>query len=408
MELSMIRAILDPHIWRHVRMLYVGSAALFLVTVLIGILNVFTSGHISRGQVLAHFHSGSIGWVTLSVLATTIWVFMGDRAISDGTRKGVMMLAWTGIIAVAGYILAFYLAFSGDGMFWMLPLFGIPSGLVIIGGLVLAATQFSKIPVASTAHLLLLGALIVASLGAVMGILLGLSYSGVVDVFPSGKGTDALGAHAGPMDMYLALAFGAVVELLLRGDGTRWTKPALAQMVLGVLSGFTVSTALFVGIEPLIPVGMLLFLLSFGFFFGRTGWRIFTIRPTKRPALWWGGIAFPFYIGLFVFMVMAYFSQGKVPPHVLGVVFVHTTFVAMATNLVFAIQSNFASGRAMPRLAAIGVWVLNGGLLAFFAGEIMAEVGHGAIIMAVGAIITLWALWQAHGAAEPPRRITPV
>ncbi len=398
----MVRTVSDPHVWRSVRLLYMGSGALFLATVLLGILNVFTSGEIPRGQILAHFHSGSIGWVTLSVLATTIWLFTGERSVSDGYRKSVLWLAWVGIIAVAGYILAFYLAFNGDGMFWMLPLFGIPTALVILGGLVLAATQFSKLPVASTAHLLMLGALIVAGLGATMGILVGLAHADVVDVFPVNDDADAVGAHAGPMDMYLALAFGAIAELLLRGDSSRWSKPAMAQMILGVTSGFVVSLALFVGIGALIPVGMLLFLVSFGFYFARTGWRVFPMGPRSRPALWWGGVAFPFYIGLFVYAVMAYFSQGKIPPPVLAIVFVHTTFVAMATNLVLSVQSHFASGSVMPRNTAIGIWVLNGGLLAFFAGEIMAEVAHGALLMAAGVLMALWLIWNALRLASAP------
>lgn len=394
--------VLDPRVWRSVKTLYLASGALFLATVGLGVLNVFTSGDLPRGQVLAHFHSGSIGWVTLSVIATAFWAFTGQRTVGDRYAGTVRLLTWVGVVAVAGYILGFYLAFNGRGPFWMLPLFGIPAALVIVGALLFTAVELRKQPVVTTPHLLLLGALLVASLGATMGVLIGLGHAGIVDAFPDNPDADAVGAHAGPMDMYLALAFAAVVELLLlRGQPARWRWTGMTQMVLGATSGFVASLALYLGLGMLVPVALLLFLASFGFYLGRVGWRVFRLNPTKRPGLWWGGVAFPVYIGLFVYLVAAYFSQGNAPPHLLEVVFVHTTFVAMATNLVLSVQGSFAPA-VKPGLFAAGVWTLNGGLLLFFAGEVVAERPDGAIVMAVGVLMALWAVWSGLWAARGP------
>lgn len=395
----MVFSVRDPHIWHSIKTLYLGSSILFLATVGLGILNVFTTGELPRGQMLAHFHSGTIGWVTLSILATVLWVFTQDRTVDDRYARNARALAWVGIVAVAGYIAGFYLAFNDLGPFWLLPLFGIPAWLVIVGGFVWTLAAVRQQQTVTTPHLLLMGAFLVASLGATMGVLVGLDYAEVLDAFPASG--DAVGSHAGPMDMYLALAFGAIVELLLvKGADRRWSKAGMTQAVLGVTSGFLASISLFLGLGALVPVALLLFLVAFGFYMGRIGWRIFTLDPTRRPALWWGGVFLPVYVALFVYLVAAYYSKGDLPPHTLEVVFAHVTFVGMATNLVLAIQSTFAP-TTRPRLLQAGIWTLNAGILVFIAGEFASDRREGSLVMAVGVLLALWALWAGLAAARP-------
>lgn len=390
----------DGDVWRAVRLLYLGSGVLFLATVGLGIGNALMDG-ISRGQVLAHFHSGSIGWVTLSVIATTVWLYTGQRAVGQAFRNAVWLLAGLGIVAATGYVAAFALAFNG-GPFWMLPLFGVPMGLVIVGALAFALVQRRHQPVFTTPHLLLLGALLVASLGATMGVLIGLSHAGVVHAFPDGEGVDMVGAHAGPMDMYLALAFGAIVELLVVKQPGRWTRPGAAQMVLGVVSGFLTSISLYTGlVMPLAPIALLLYLVAFGFYIGRVGWRAIATNPMaggRAVPTFWGGLFFPAYILFFVAMLMLFFIPGNEVPHALGVAFVHTTFVGMATNLLLAMRSTFPeqSGGSGPgvsmKMLGAGAWLVNLGILAFFAGEFLAERKEGAFVMAAGVLLAMFAV----------------
>lgn len=396
----MLAPVADPKVRGHVRTLYIGSGILFLATVALGFLNIFTSGDLPRGQVLAHFHSGTIGWVTLSIIATTLWVYTGDRAPTAGEGTFVQLLVWVGLASVAGYILAFYLAFNGTGPFGLLPLFGIPTVLVIIGAFAFTLWRWRVQAVLTTVHLLLFGALLVASWAAIMGALWGLVYATGISPYPAGA--EPVGAHAGPMDMYLALAFGAIVELFVRKDDTaRWSKTGMTQMVLGVLSAFVVWVSLFFGIMQLAPVGLLLFLASFGFFFGRMGWRTFTRNPLddgRSAGLFFGGLFFPVYIFLFVYLVFAFFIPGNPLPHALEVLFVHATFIGMATNLVIAAQLGFAASPRPDRLAIVGVWFVNLGFAGFIAGEYMAGRGDGAALMGLGVILALIALWQALGA----------
>ena len=399
----------DPDVWRAVRMLYLGSGVLFLATVGLGIGNALMDS-ISRGQVLAHFHSGSIGWVTLSVIATTVWLFTGTRSVGAGYRSAVWLLAGLGIVAATGYVAAFALAFNG-GPFWMLPLFGVPMGLVIVGALVFALVQLRHQPVVTTPHLLLLGALLVASLGATMGVLIGLSHADIVHAFPAAEGVDMVGAHAGPMDMYLALAFGAIVELLLVKEAVRRTRAGIAQMVLGVVSGFLTSIGLFTGfVMPLAPLALLLFLVAFGFYVARVGWRAIATNPLaggRAVPTFWGGLFFPAYVLLFVALVALFFIPGKAPPHPLEVAFVHTIFVGMATNLLLAVRSTFpadggGAGAVDLKLLGAAAWAINLGILAFFAGEFLAERKEGAFVMAAGVLVAMFAVERGIWKAQAP------
>lgn len=371
--------VVDAEVRKAVRVLYGGAALLFLATVALGIANAFMD-EISRAQVLAHFHSGTIGWVTLSILATTLWAYEGRP--TPGYRTFATLLAWLGVISVAGYIAAFGLAFGGDA-FWLLPLFGIPTAVAILSGLGIALTRARQVLALTTPHLLLMGALIVASLGAVMGVLVGLGYA--LDGF---GGVD-VGAHAGPMDMYLALAFAAVVEVLVLPGAVRWRWPGMTQMVMGTLSGVITSFAILLDMIHLAPLAFLLFLGAFGLFLARAGWRAFQ-HAKDMPGLFWGGLAFPVYVFLFTFLVFAYFIPNNPVPHAVEVTFVHVTFIGMATNLVASIQAGFAGG--LDRTGRLGIWVMNIGLLAFIAGEFLAGRPDGALLMAAGVLIVLWRL----------------
>lgn len=373
--------IMDPRLRGAVRALYLGAAALFLVTILLGIANAFMDA-IPRGQVLAHFHSGTIGWVTLSVIATALWAFLGHRLLGDRETLLVRAVVATGIVAVAGYVAAFYLVFPDMRNAWLLPLFGIPAALVIWTALGITWANLKRVEVLTTPHVLLFSALLVASLGALMGVVIGLLHSGVIPRVPA---EDPVGAHAGPMDMYLALAFAAVVEGLVRPGAGRWSRPGMAQAALGVAGGFVASIGFFFNVGPAAPIALLLFLVAFGFYIVRVGWRPIVAGWVDTPGRSWGALFFPVYVIAFIALVAMYYSQSKFPPHAIGVAFVHVTFIGVATNLLFTIQGHFSGGPS--QAARIGIWTMNIGLLAFVAGELAAEVKHGALLMAVGVLM---------------------
>lgn len=413
----MLEAVNDKRVWKHIKLLYLGSGLLLGANITVGIVNVFTDGTIPHAQILTHFHAGTIGWVTLSVIATSLWLFTGRREVSDGYAGFTGGLAAVGFLAVLGYIFAFALAFSSTDRWYLLPTFGVPTALVIVTSFIFVAAQLKKQAIVTTPHLLLFGALLVASLGATMGVIWGMTYANDgFNPYPENDAADGLGAHAGPMDMYIALALAALIEGALRTDATRWSKPGLFQMLAGVLGGFAVSTGLFLGIEPLAPVALLLFLIGFGFYFVRIGWRAIAQNPFRRgsaPGLFFAGLSFPLYVAGFVLLVFKYFIPGEDPPHDLVVAFQHVTFIGLATNTILVTQARFAPHPGTDGVFAAGVWTMNVGLIAFIAGEFLADEKMGALLQALGLILALFTVWHRllhaeHGAAPPAPPVRPV
>ena len=85
---------------RQVRGLFFVAMAVFLVTIAIGIVNGLDLYTFDRNQLLTHVHSGTLGWITLSLVAASTWFARGiDRR-----------LAWALAIIIPIYVAGFYLA----------------------------------------------------------------------------------------------------------------------------------------------------------------------------------------------------------------------------------------------------------------------------------------------------------
>ena len=54
------------------RNLYLVAMAIFLVTIGIGIPNALNVVEFDRNQILTHVHSGTVGWLTLTIVATSL------------------------------------------------------------------------------------------------------------------------------------------------------------------------------------------------------------------------------------------------------------------------------------------------------------------------------------------------
>ncbi len=68
-----LRPVENASVWNHIRILFLGSALLFLIKIFFGFDNALTPPEtiIPRWQVLVHLHAGTIGWITLSVIRRT-------------------------------------------------------------------------------------------------------------------------------------------------------------------------------------------------------------------------------------------------------------------------------------------------------------------------------------------------
>ena len=80
------------------RDLYLVAMAVFVVNIAIGILNGADAVEFDRNQILTHVHAGTVGWLTLTIVASTFLLF---RAAD---RRLMVVLA----VLVPIYVLAFY------------------------------------------------------------------------------------------------------------------------------------------------------------------------------------------------------------------------------------------------------------------------------------------------------------
>lgn len=387
-----LQRVMNDSVWHSLKLLFTGALLLFLINNYFGFDNALTVGEIDRWQVLLHLHSGSIGWITLSAIGIAIWVLTGDRVVDAAYERRVRMLVWAAIIAFAGYVPSFGLAFSRPSgpLVALLPIFGAVSVLVLWAATVFAFGELKNQSPTSTVHVLASGALLTASIGATVGMLFGLER--VLGPFLPIEGPDRVGAHAGMMDTYLFLVASAIVEWGLFGLSNRWTKTGLAQALFWMIAAALVPLAFFLNIvEQVLPIFGLLLLVGMGLFLFRVGRHAVTTMPSGAGIRSWsffGTLWLVAYIGLFVYGVTQNFDFAVMPTW-FGMIFAHVGFVGMMTNLIFGVVASRAQAGAgvMPWAEAAALWTTNLGIIAFAAGKIAADVRHGAWIMGIGVVL---------------------
>lgn len=164
----------NRQVWNQVRILFMGSAVLFLINIYFGFDNALTTGLLPRAQGLVHLHAGSIGWITLSLIGLAIWIFSGERELSDRYVSRVRTLTYAAIGIFGAYIVSFGIAYSrGGSYFALLPIFGTGAMLTIWVAAIYALTELRRQPVTTTMHILVAAGLLVAA-----GIIEGLIASG--------------------------------------------------------------------------------------------------------------------------------------------------------------------------------------------------------------------------------------
>ena len=385
----------NAEVWNQIRIILLGSATLFLINIFFGFDNAVTTGVLPRSQTLLHLHAGSIGWITLSQLAIAFWVFTGDREVSETYVGRIRILGYAAIGIFAGYILSFGIAFSQGGSFFVLmPIFGTAAMLTIWIAAIYALTQLRHQAVVTTVHILVAGGLLVAAVGATMGVLLGLELAMGEQFLPIPAGEDRVGVHAGMMDTYLILVAAGIVEWFVQKDRLkRWTIPGLLQALFLTAAGLLVPVAFLTGLlEQLLPIFGLLLLLGLIFFLARTGWRALARNPMRGGVRSWGFFGtfwLVIYVAIFIYLAASLADPNASLPGWLFVVFVHAGFVGMMTNIILGVDAARTqdSAHVLSWGEPAARWLINLGLLVFFLGKIAADSRLGAIVMGIGVLL---------------------
>ena len=373
--------------------MFLVAMALFLVTITIGLLNGTDAVEFTRDQILTHVHSGTIGWISLALIASAMWLY--------GAVDSRLALALGILIPI--YVAAFY-----TGNLAARAATGTALLVAILWVLVWAWRAWSAertLPGLAVA----LG-LTTFAYGAVIGVLIQVQLATATTIFTR----DAVGGHASAMVFsYLILLAMGLLEWRVLGT-TGLPKAGLIQYGALFVGGLLLTgTLLFLDESATQAIGgiyLLVELVAVGLF----AWRVV-------PAAIRGGlgahlaaaIVFVFIaMGIFLYLIFLFISSGDPESVNFNLIKAsdHAAFIGVITNLIFALILALTSGDRDPAPAwvpQLGFWAMNLGLLVFLVGlgQDIAEVKRiGAPAMGVGILIVMYVLarrlWASAGMSK--------
>jgi hypothetical protein len=387
------------------RILFRASLLIFVVTIVIGILNGLDIWLPTHNLLLTHVHAGTLGWITLSVIGVALLMF-GEGAGPDVVRTS-NTLAKGAVGAAVLYVVAFA---TGTGIFR--PIAGTIMLAAIVSALVWVWKRFSSLANRSSHHLAMLLTFVSLTIGAVLGVILGLFIArGSVPGLSDDTAGTLAGAHPPAMLIgYLILAGVAITDWLLDGPPGR-IGPIVAWSLF--VAGIVVNIAIMFDIEALIQVATLLEVVAIILVLIR-------MWPRIKPSAWSGGGGSNFARASVVFLaigiallvnVVRLFISGELDPETntgpIGVLlaFDHAMFIGVMTNALFAAIAAITDA-AQNRLV---LWAVNGGLAVFLIG-LLADTAAlkqiGAPIMGFALLYGIYVYFTAMGSSREPA-LTP-
>ena len=264
----------DHPLRSEVRLLLQTAMVVFVWTVGIGILNGTDLVTFDRKVLLSHVHAGTLGWITTSVFAASMWLF-GPGA-SEGQLRFARSLARYSVVVLPVFALTFAFTYEEPrAVLGTLALLGI---LGMFGWVVSRARGL----VLTTVHLGFLAAVATSVVGGVIGVLLATEIATGRNVLTDG------GAEAHPATMVVGFLIPvgmALSEWGLRGNDALPPAGRLgtAQIALPFIGGVLLMIGLLLDVAPLPPLAALIELVGVGIFVARL-W-----RPVR--AVSWGAHA---------------------------------------------------------------------------------------------------------------------
>ncbi|MET0158823.1 MAG: hypothetical protein ABW279_04995 [Acidimicrobiales bacterium] len=364
---------LAAHPYRsQIRLLLATALILFVFTVVIGILNGTDLVDFDRKVLLTHVHVGTLAWITLSVFASTLWLFADRRLegrLDTWARLGAPLAAGT----VVAYDLTF-LTTTG----WSRPVLGTLTAFAIIGWFLWAVALARRTEV-SVPMWGLLAALATSVTGGILGVLYGILIAsrGDAKVLPAG-GEDA---HPATMVVGFLVPVGlALIEVWLRPDEARTPacRAGFWQMALLFLGGFTLMIGVLLDAVPLITLNLPFEIIAIGIFLRRNWASLRTVgwgegRPP--PFLAAATVAVIWNLGMLIYLISKYADDFDAAPDRLLLALDHTMFIGVLTNALFA--QLLAATRATRQIWAwadrVVFWFVNIGLAGFWFGLVIDE-----------------------------------
>lgn len=367
------------------RDLYLVAMAVFVVNIVIGILNGADAVEFDRNQILTHVHAGTVGWLTLTIVASSFLLFR------SADRRLMLALA----ILVPVYVLAFY-----TGSLPFRALAGTALLVAVVWLLVWVWQQYLG-GERSLPRLAVTLALTTFGYGAVIGVLLQLQGALALTILSG----DSIGAHAGAMTFgYIVLSAMGFIEwrVLHTRDLPR---AGVVQVVALFAGGLILSVSLLVGAAQagggiyLLTqlVAVVAFVVRIWPRSLRVGWLGADPMRHLGAASLWVVLA----LVLFMYIVFTFIQDPTaadgLPLNIL-IASDHLVYIGVITNIVLGLLSLLVL-RGQALISQLIFWGVNGGLAVFAIGLIAesAEIKRiGAPLMGVTLLFALAVLaWQA-------------
>lgn len=364
-----------------VRGLYLVAMAVFVLTVGIGILNGSDAVAFSRDWILTHVHSGTLGWITLSVAATAFWFFgAGDRRLATALA-----------VLIPIYVLAF-----ASGNLTLRAVTGVALLVVVLWLFVWVWSAFRAGPATLGGLAITLG-VTTFTYGAVLGVLLQVQFA-LGTVWLTG---DGIGAHAAAMAFgYLVLFTMGVVEWRLLGTRDL-PRAGLVQVGALFAGGLILSLGLLAGASQAAGglylltqiVAVIAFVVRVWPTALRVSWATASPRRGIAIASVWVVLALLLIMYLIVLFIGAAGDISAIPTGVL-VAGDHAVFIGVLTNVILAMVA-LLSSRGADRWSwadQVVFWGVNLGLAVFVVGLVAesAEIKRiGAPVMGIAILLGL-------------------
>lgn len=334
----------------------------FVYTIGIGILNGLDLVEFSRQQLLSHLHGGTLGWMTLSIIAATQYLFVdGAGTIDERSAKNVRVFSYLAAVAIPLYVFAFATTF-GIGR----PLGGTVTFIALVGVAVWAYGR-ARTVILTVPRLLVLLGLTASVIGGGFGV-----FNGFAIAFEWSVPGVLFEVHPGTME----IGFTLPVAMALAEWGMRRGEPderpnrwGIAQFALMAIAFLWVIGFIIAGQDELVGFGTLFGIIATGILLGRLR---HTIRNTSLTARRFGrhALAAAVFVGVtFIYIFIAISAvQGQFGAMPRGQLlsFIHLLAIGSATNALFAFMIHLSR-----RVSEVGViddivfWGVNIGLIGF-------------------------------------------
>lgn len=346
---------------RPVRLILRVAMLIFVYTIVVGILNGLDLVEFRRSLLLAHLHGGTLGWMTLGILAATLWLLSDGDSLNESSVALARNLAYLASGAIALYVLAFATTTGA-----LRPVAGAATLLALIG---FAAWSFSRATHVrlSVPRLFVLVGLTTSVLGGLFGVINGLAIA-----FGWSVPASFFEAHPGTMEIGFVIPITmGLAEWGLRPErrGESASRPGLVQVGLMFLAFLVILVAILAEQEALIGLGTMVGILGVIVFFARM-WsaaiRTSLIRRAVERHALLGGLLVGAAIVYIAIVINAAQGDFEQIPRGRGIAFIHLLSVGGATNAILAFIVSLSLRVRDPNvLDDLIFWGLNIGVIGF-------------------------------------------